>query len=295
MSGKYNGAQAKLSEFLWRLIPNIMCMGHKTNLRIEHSSKESRIFEVFFTNLQNLYNFFTKSRSRFDIYTEKVEELQEELIMNNLSVIRWIGRTESRKAVRKSFEDLLCILKDLSMNGNDKNCRTTASNLLEELKDVNFYISLVFMRNIKNENSDIKWSRNWNGCNTSRWCYVTYKEFKRIGNGNEEVVRLVKLDADNATKSEVNPYYEFEKKNRMKMGNAVKEQEENCEKNIMDVFITDYKCELNKVLDRLISDIMDIYVHTWKRLSCQWQYYIRKTSKISNQLKTVMVFSVILN
>ena len=70
------------------------------------------------------------------------------------------------------------------------------------------------------------------------------------------------MDADNATKSEVNPYYEFEKKNRMKMGNAVKEQEENCEKNIMDVFITDYKCELNKVLDRLISDIMDIYVHT---------------------------------
>ena len=48
----------------------------------------------------------------------------------------------------------------------------------------------------------------------------------------------------------------------MKMGNAVKEQEENCEKIIMDVFITHYKCELNKVLDRLISDIMDIYVHT---------------------------------
>ena len=34
------------------------------------------------------------------------------------------------------------------MNGNDRDCRTTASDLLEELKDVNFYISLVFMRNI---------------------------------------------------------------------------------------------------------------------------------------------------
>ena len=34
------------------------------------------------------------------------------------------------------------------MNGNDRDCRTTASDLLEEHKDVNFYISLVFMRNI---------------------------------------------------------------------------------------------------------------------------------------------------
>ena len=40
MPGKYNGAQAKLSEFLGLLIPYIMCMGHKTNLCVERSSKE---------------------------------------------------------------------------------------------------------------------------------------------------------------------------------------------------------------------------------------------------------------
>ena len=38
MSGKYNGAQAKLSELLGRPITYIMCMGHKTNLCVEHSS-----------------------------------------------------------------------------------------------------------------------------------------------------------------------------------------------------------------------------------------------------------------
>ena len=43
---------------------------------------------------------------------------------------------------------------------------------------------------------------------------LTYKEFKRIRNDDEEVVRLIKLDVDNATKNGVNPYYEFEKKNR---------------------------------------------------------------------------------
>ena len=38
------------------------------------------MIEVFFTTLQNLYNFLTKNTSRFDIYIEKVEELQEDLL-----------------------------------------------------------------------------------------------------------------------------------------------------------------------------------------------------------------------
>ena len=61
---------------------------------------------------------------------------------------RWIGRAESIKAVWNSYEALLCVLEELSMNANDRDCRATASDLLEELKDVNFYISLVFMKNI---------------------------------------------------------------------------------------------------------------------------------------------------
>ena len=123
-------------------------MGHKTNLCVEHSLKELRMIEVFFTTLKNLYNFLTKSTSRFDIYIEKVYELQEGLIMKNLSVTRWIGRAESIKTVWYSYEVLLCVLEELSMYGNDRYCRATASDLLEELKDVNFYMSLVFMKNM---------------------------------------------------------------------------------------------------------------------------------------------------
>ena len=95
ISGNYNGAQAKISKFLERLIPYIMCMGYKTNLCMEHSSKESRIIEFLFTTLQYLYNFLTRSTNRFDIYMEKVEELQEGIIVKNLPVTRWIGLLES--------------------------------------------------------------------------------------------------------------------------------------------------------------------------------------------------------
>ena len=145
MSGKYNGATIKLNEFLGLLIPNILRMGHKTNLCVEHSSEELRMIEGFFTSPQNLYNFLTKSTSRFDIYMEKVEELQEG---SSFSVTRWIGCVESIEAVVNSYEVFLCVLEQSNVNGNDRNCQTTASDFLQELKDVNFYISLVFMRNI---------------------------------------------------------------------------------------------------------------------------------------------------
>ena len=66
--------------------------------------------EFLFSTLQNLYNFLTKSTSRFNIYIEKIEELSEGLITKNLSVTRWIGRAESIKAVWNSYEALLSTL-----------------------------------------------------------------------------------------------------------------------------------------------------------------------------------------
>ena len=85
----------------------------------------------------------------------------------------------------------------------------------------------------------------------------TYTEFQQIQNDTEEVVRIIKLGTDNATKNESNSYYEFEKKNRIKVCDAVTEEKENHEKIIKELFITNYKCKLNK-LDRLNSDIINI-------------------------------------
>ena len=72
------------------------------------------------------------------------------------------------------------------MNGNDRDCRTTASDLLEELKDVNFYISLVFMRNALYKMMKIV---TLNVCEIEidliqavDTITLTYKEFKRMGN-----------------------------------------------------------------------------------------------------------------
>ena len=62
------------------------------------------MIEQFFVTLLDLYNFLTKSTSRFDDLKERIEELQEGLIMKSLSKTRWIGRAESIRAVRISYE-----------------------------------------------------------------------------------------------------------------------------------------------------------------------------------------------
>ena len=75
MSGAYNGAQAKLSERLGRSIPYITCLGHKANLCVEHSCTHSLMIEEFFTTLQDLYNFLTKSTTRFGRLKRDIEAL----------------------------------------------------------------------------------------------------------------------------------------------------------------------------------------------------------------------------
>ena len=53
------------------------------------------MIEFLFTTLQYLYNFLTRTTNRFDIYLEKIEELQEGIVVENLPVTRWTGYLES--------------------------------------------------------------------------------------------------------------------------------------------------------------------------------------------------------
>ena len=57
-------------------------------------------------------------------------------------------RAESIKAVWNSYDVLMCVLEELSITGNDRESRLTASTILNNIKDVDFYVSMVFMKNI---------------------------------------------------------------------------------------------------------------------------------------------------
>ena len=143
MSRAYNGAHARFSEHWNRNIPYITCMGHKTNLCVEHSCKASLLIKQFFTTLQDFYNFLTQSTTRFGNLKDKIEELQEGLTMKNLSKTRWIGRAESIRAVWLSYEILLDILSQImDFDGSDRDARLTASNLLEKIQSFHFYLCI---------------------------------------------------------------------------------------------------------------------------------------------------------
>ena len=148
MSGAYNGAQAKFSEHLKWKIPYITCLGHKTNLSVEHSCKASLMIEQFFVTHQELYNFLTKSICRFDTLKEKIEELQEGLIMKNLSKTRWIGRAESIRAVWTSYEVIIDTLDAIRDSAVDRDAILTASHLSEKPQSLEFHLSILFMKNI---------------------------------------------------------------------------------------------------------------------------------------------------
>lgn len=109
------------------------------------------MIEEFFITFQELYNFLTKSTSRFGKLKKNIDTLQEGLIMKNLSRTRWIGRAESIKAVWASYEILIDILDDIK-NSEDAvivhDIRRTASNLLDKMKSFEFYLSILFMKNI---------------------------------------------------------------------------------------------------------------------------------------------------
>ena len=88
-------------------------MGHKANLCVEDSCQASLLIDQFFTTLQELYYFLTRSTTHFGKVKRKIQELQEGLIMKNLSQTQWIGRAESIRAVWQSYEILLDVLLEI--------------------------------------------------------------------------------------------------------------------------------------------------------------------------------------
>lgn len=76
------------TEFQHRVFPYITCMGHKANLCVEQSCQASLLIDQFFTTLQET------STTCFGKLKDKIEKLQDGLIMKTLSRMRWIGRAE---------------------------------------------------------------------------------------------------------------------------------------------------------------------------------------------------------
>ena len=266
MSGVYNGAQAKFSEHLERHIPYITCMGHKANLCVEHCCQASLLIDQFFTTLQGLYNFLTRSTTCFGKLKEKIEELQEGLIMKTLSITRWIGRAESIRAVWQSYEILLDILLEIQdYEESDRDARKTASNLLEKIQSFEFYLSILFMKSIMYkmkivilEVQEIDYDIL---AGLDAMCQ-TRDEMLRIRHDEVGLNGIITASLEKSSSFGVDAHYEFSKKHRLRR--PPRNIDENADNGVIPQFNQHYRQEMFKVIDRLVSDINDNYKYVSK-------------------------------
>ncbi|XP_029342231.1 zinc finger MYM-type protein 1-like [Acyrthosiphon pisum] len=149
MSGKFQGAQAMLSELVGYHIPYIPCQAHRLNTFVEHSCEASIIVCDLFFTLESLYVFFSSSTKRSITLDKALSNIEGSLKLRNLSKTRWTARAESLRAVWLSFEEIVSVLHEISTKSTiDKKTRIQALGLEKKCLSIDFIICMYFMNHI---------------------------------------------------------------------------------------------------------------------------------------------------
>ena len=149
MSGKFKGCQAMMSEYLERNIPYFPCLAHRISTSVEHSCEASTVITAMFDTLEMIYVFFTSSTKRNMAFQRatKEKDIESALALRNLSVTRWIARSDSIIAVWVTFDGIVFALKK-EMESSEARTNIKAENLLGKIESFDFIVSIMFMRNV---------------------------------------------------------------------------------------------------------------------------------------------------
>ena len=145
MSGVHKGAQQKLSEILGRKVPYIKCVPDGVNLAIEHGCQESSLVSKTFATLESIFVFFTKSTKRNKELKDKLEEIENSLMLRNLPKTRRSARAESVEAVWRSLDAILNVLETLE---GSKDGETKTANLLNSVRNIDFICGIMLLKNV---------------------------------------------------------------------------------------------------------------------------------------------------
>lgn len=112
----------------------------------EHSCESSIIICALFSIFENVYLFSLRTKRGCNL-SKKLSEIEECLKLRNLSKTRWTARAESLKAVWKSFEAIIFVLHEISVNSNLDN-KTKVQPLGKKCLPIDFIISMYFVNHI---------------------------------------------------------------------------------------------------------------------------------------------------
>lgn len=138
MIGPYKGVQARILQNNSRAF-FVPCSAHSLNLVLRDSAKSSTIAITFFGYLGRIYNLFSASTHRWDIFKSHCQLYT----VKQWSETRWESRINSVKAVRFQVENVIGALKEIMETSDDPIAKSEAQSLINEVGSFEFVLSLI--------------------------------------------------------------------------------------------------------------------------------------------------------
>lgn len=255
MSGHVQGTQAMLSKIVGHNIPYIPCQAHRLNTFVEHSCNASIIVAELFNTLESLYVFFSSSTKRGGYLQKKLLEIEGSLKICNLSKTRWTARAESLKAVYISYEIIVSVLNDLTIDKNvDQKTKIQALGLQKKCLSFDFIVSMYTMKTIMYQMKILTEQLEASDLNIVDGIVLidcAVKSLKEIRNNTEHLNNLISTAKVFSLKMEVNPVVDFQRHHRKRLNPKKIDTNSNTQADFtLESF---YRKEFNHVLDTLIN------------------------------------------
>ncbi|XP_050298067.1 uncharacterized protein LOC126740374 [Anthonomus grandis grandis] len=296
MSGKFKGAQKKLSELVGHNISYIPCQAHRTNTALEHSCHASFIVAEMFNTLEELYVFFNSSTKRFFAMKEKLAEVENSILIRNLSKTRWTARAETLKAISISYEEILQLLEDIS-NANDysidNKSKSKALGLYKRMLCFDFIVCLMFLKNIFYKMkiiTEILEQDDLNIIDAVNMISLTCTSLRNIRNSEEDVNNLIESAIQFAVKLNVDPETDFRKHHRRRL--VPKKIDTNRDSSVNIPYKQFYRKEFYLVLDTLIKFLdenLSVVLQNVSPLTNLFSFPLNKKNIILTQIEQAIL------
>jgi hypothetical protein len=257
MSGVHKGAQQKFTEILERKIPYIKCVPHGVNLVIEHGCQESSLVGKTFATLENIFVFFTKSTKRNKELKDKLEEIENALMLRNLSKTGWSARAESEKAVWRSLDAILDVLEILE-GSKDGETKTKAANLLNSVRNIDFICGIMLLKNVIFKTkmlSDFLQGETVDAAGALVAMSTTDGVLKRMRADDNEINDEIEAAIIVARNLGTEPLANFSRLHRLRRPSRRLDDNPSTATTVLNDITAFYRCEFFKLIDPLISTL----------------------------------------
>lgn len=137
MSGVHNGVQAKISEknINARYVP---CLAHSLNLVGTNAAENVKAAKLILGEIQNLYNFFASSTSRWSILLSHCK-----ITLKCQSATRWSAKAQAVSALSTQFNGVISALEEIIRSDTfSADVTAAASNQLRIIRNFKFMLAL---------------------------------------------------------------------------------------------------------------------------------------------------------